>query len=381
MSVQTKKRPTKKKVINENFEGSLILKSLPGAFLISCLIIVFSALIYILWPLLTPIFMAAVLVIAFYPSYRGLLKFFRGRGRLASFVSCLMVVLMIIIPVSLFIILLFSEAFDAYKTIDSRVLSGDFDAYLQWSEGGIVYEWVNNFKDQISPVFDISKLDFKQNIIDIVDYLSSSLLAFTGVFAEKFSGFILGIFVMFFSMYYFFKDGEKLVEKVGYISPLPSFYEKELFTKLSSMVKAIVFGVFFTAILQGVVGGIGFAIVGISSPVFWGAAMAFLSLLPLIGTAIIWVPAVIILLIMGNYWSALFLFLWGTLLIGSVDNIARTYLIGARAKTYPLLTFFVILGGVLTMSLKGVVVGPLILMLLMSFLHIYEAEYSKVLKK
>jgi len=262
-----------------------------------------------------------------------------------------------------------------------RVSSGEFDQYLQWKEGGVIYEWLGNFKKEIAPVFDIEKLDIKQNIIDVSQKMSTYLVSFSVTFAEKFSSFLLGVFVMFFSMYYFFKDGEQLVAKVGYISPLPLVYESELFKKLGSMVKAIVFGVFFTAILQGIVGGIGFAFVGISSPVFWGAAMAFLSLLPVVGTAIIWVPACIVLVIMGNYWSALFLFVWGVLVIGSVDNIARTYLIGGRARTYPLLTFFVILGGVLTMNLKGVIVGPLILMLLMSFLHIYEAEYSKVLKK
>lgn len=363
------------------FEGSLILNSLPGVFLITCLLLVFGALIYILWPIMTPIFIAAVLVISFYPAYRKLKSIFKGRSRIASLVSCFLVVLIIIVPISLFVVLVASEGVSTYNLIDQRMSSGEFDQYLQWKEGGVIYEWLGNFKQEIAPVFDIEKLDIKQNIIDISQKLSTYLVSFSLTFAEKFSSFLLGVFVMFFSMYYFFKDGEQLVEKVGYISPLPSVYESELFKKLGSMVKAIVFGVFFTAILQGIVGGIGFAFVGISSPVFWGAAMAFLSLLPVVGTAIVWVPACIVLLIMGNYWSALFLFVWGVLVIGSVDNIARTYLIGGRARTYPLLTFFVILGGVLTMNLKGVIVGPLILMLLMSFLHIYEAEYCKVLKK
>jgi len=147
------------------------------------------------------------------------------------------------------------------------------------------------------------------------------------------------------------------------------------------MIKAIVLGVFLTSIIQGFIGGIGFAIAGISNPVFWGSAMAFFSLVPMVGTAVIWVPTAIILLILGNWGLALFIFLWGFFAVGTVDNFVRPYLIGGKAHTYPLMTFLVVLGGVLTMGLKGVIIGPIVLMVLMSFLHIYEAEYGKVLKK
>lgn len=360
---------------------ALILDKLPGYFLISCLLLTLSFLLYILWPFLTPIFVAAVLTIAFHSYYKSVLKLFRGRSWLASLVSCLIVALVIVVPVTLFVLLVSSEALDAYATIRIKVESGFFDHYLQWENGGFFYDWFSVFKEKISPVFDVEKLNLKQDIINIAQALSSYLGDFAIVFAEKFSSFLFGVFIMFFSLYYFFKDGNSLVDKLGAVIPFPLVYENELFSKLGSMVKAVVFGVFFTALLQGLVGGIGFAIVGISSPVFWGAAMAFLSLIPVVGTAIIWVPAVIFLLIFGSYGSALFLFLWGVFLVGSVDNIARTYLIGGKAQTYPLITFFVILGGVLMMGLKGVIIGPLVLMGFMSLLHIYQSEYAKVLKK
>jgi len=363
------------------FQGSLILNKLPGYFLIFCLIASIGYLFYILWPLLTAIFIAAILVIAFYPIYRKFLKFFRGRASIASFFSTIFVLLLIVVPLTIFGFLVVSEGIDAYRVVDTRVQSGEFDQYLQWQQGGIIYDLIDKFKIEVGSVVDWSQLDLKQNILNTAQTVSSKLTSFLTGFIDTLLNFILNIFVMLFSMYYFFKDGDKLVDKLGYMSPLPSVYEKELFIKIGSMVKAIVFGVFFAAILQGVAGGIGFIIVGISNPVFWGAVMAFLSLLPVIGTAIVWVPGALILVILGQYWSALFLLIWGMLVIGSLDNIARTYLIGGKAKTYPLMTFFVILGGVLTMSLKGVLVGPLVLMVLMSFLHIYEAEYLTVLKR
>ena len=98
-------------------------------------------------------------------------------------------------------------------------------------------------------------------------------------------------------------------------------------------------------------------------------------------TAVIWVPAALILLGLGNWGAALFIFIWGFVAIGSIDNIARPFLIGGKAHTYPLMTFLVVLGGVITMGLKGVIIGPLVLIVLMSFLHIYESEYARLLKK
>ncbi|MFH1218517.1 MAG: AI-2E family transporter [Candidatus Peregrinibacteria bacterium] len=363
--------------LKTKFGEVLIVEKLPGYFLILCLVAAFYFLVKILNPFLTVIFVGAVLVIAFYPVYRKLLKWFRGWSRLSSFVSCLLVVLVILVPLSLFVLLLATEAFDTYEIIQQKVNSGVFDKYLQWGDGGFFYD----LKQQIEPVVNLDSIDLKKNIIGIAQSLSSFLVSQTTNLVRGLSNILLSIVVMLFVMYYFFKDGDKLVEKVGRLSPLPSVYETELFKKIADMVKAIVFGVFLTAVIQGVIGGVGFAIAGISNPVFWGAAMAFFSLLPVVGTALIWIPAALVLLIMGQWGVALFLALWGALVVGTVDNFVRPYLIGGKAHTYPLMTFLVVLGGVMTMGLKGVVIGPIILMVLMSFLHIYEAEYSKVLKK
>ena len=147
------------------------------------------------------------------------------------------------------------------------------------------------------------------------------------------------------------------------------------------MVKAIIIGGFLTGIIQGLVGGIGFAIAGIPNVFFWTAMMAFASFVPLIGTTLIWLPASIILIASGDYTWGIFLLIWGLVVISVVDNLVRPYLVGGKAHTYPLLTFFVILGGIFTMGFTGIIVGPMVLMAFMAFLHIYEAEYVKVLKQ
>lgn len=387
-NISTKKKITSKKSSKislkelqnqkrEEARHTLILEKLPGAFLIVCVLLSLLALFYVLSPFLTVLGLAAVITIAFYPIYKRLVKLFRGHSRIASLLSCLLVVLVIIIPLTIFVILIASEGWSTYQIVSEKINSGVFDQYLQWEDGGFFYD----LKQKVAPVVDLDSIDLKGDIIALAKSLSDFLIEQTVNIVTGVSSILLNFFVMLFAMYYFFKDGPKLVQKLAVISPLPSVYEVQLFKKLSSMVKAIILGVFVTAIAQGVLGGIGFAIAGVSNPVFWGAAMAFFSLVPMVGTALIWVPAVIILSVLGNYGSALFVLLWGILLVGSVDNILRPYLIGGKAHTYPLLTFFVVLGGIWVMGFKGVIVGPLILMLLMSFLHIYEAEYSQVLKK
>ncbi|MCK9186690.1 AI-2E family transporter [Candidatus Gracilibacteria bacterium] len=358
-------------------DSAIILEKLPGYFLIACLLFALYYMVGILSPFITVIFIAAVLVIAFNPLHRALLKFFRGWEKLSSIVSCLLIVLIILVPIAIFILLLTSEAFSTYELIQVKLNSGVFDKYLQWKEGGFFYD----LKNMLSPFVNVEDMNLKQNIIDIAKSLSSFLVSQTASLLKSISEIALGLVVLLFCLFYFFKDGKLLVERIGQLSPLPSLYESQLFFKIKDTVKAVVFGVFFTAVLQGIVGGVGFMIAGISNPVFWGTAIAFFSLVPVIGTAIIWVPACIILLILGDYYPALFLFLWGVVVTGSVDNIARPYLIRGKTQTYPLMMFLVVLGGVVTMGLKGVVIGPLVLIVLMSFLHIYEFEYKNLLKK
>ncbi|MFC1616228.1 AI-2E family transporter, partial [Patescibacteria group bacterium] len=357
--------------------GSLILEKLPGVFLIACLLAALVALFYLLRPFLTSILLGAVLTILFYPFYRKMLKWLRGWERLASLLTCLIVIMVIVLPVTGFTILLASEGLDTYNVIQDKFESGVFDEYMQWEDGGFFYD----IKEEVKPVVNIDELNIKDMVFDVAQRVSDFLTDFVVVLVETFSTFVISLMVLLFSMYYFFKDGDIIIKRFGKWSPLPSVYEKELFEKIVAMVNAIMFGVFLSAIVQGLIGGIGFAIAGISNSIFWGTAMAFFSIVPLVGTAIIWAPAVIILLILGNFYAAIFILIWGILAVGSSDNILRTYLIGGKAHTYPLITFLVVLGGIWVMGLKGVIVGPLVLMILMSFLHIYEVEYGRVLKK
>lgn len=361
-------------------QGSMILEKLPGYFLVICLVGAFVALFYLLQDFLTPIFLAMVFATVFYPMHTRIAKKMGKWKGPAAFISCLIIVAVIVLPTSLLMVLLASEALQIYNDIAANFDLGKYDGYLAWNNGGFFYEQFQNLNAQIKPVIDLEALDLKNSVLNVAKSLSEYLVVQVQVLFGKFIFFFIGLLVMLLSLFYFLKDGKMIMEKVSHVSPLPARYEEQLFGKIVSMVNAIVFGVFLTAIMQGFIGGIGFLIVGIDNWIFWAFAMAFLSILPMIGTAFIWGPAVLFLFFSGHYFAALFLLLWGVFLVGSVDNILRGFLIGGKAHTYSLATFLVILGGVFTLGLKGVIVGPLVLMVLLSFLHIYESEYGKVLK-
>jgi predicted PurR-regulated permease PerM len=358
-------------------EHTMIVSRLPGYFLIFCLLAVLYLLYLVTAPFLTTLIIAAVLTILFYGVYKKLLKFFGGYSRIASAITCLLVVLIIIVPLAAFIVLLAREAIDMYATVSTKIASGALDPLFRWEEGG----WLFDLKGKLEPVVDLDGLDLKGMVVTAAQDVSTFLVGQSALIAKNIGALIVDFIIMLFSMFYLFRDGDKFVEKFTILSPLPKKYEKQIYGRIDQTVKAIAFGVFLTAIIQGVIAGIGYTVAGIPNPVFWASATALFSLIPLIGTAAIWFPAAVIVFVLGNYAGGIFLVLWGMFVVGTVDNLVRPYLIGGKSHMYPLLTFFVVLGGLWTFGLKGIVFGPLILVLFLTLLHVYELEYKKVLNK
>ncbi|MFA5821047.1 MAG: AI-2E family transporter, partial [Candidatus Gracilibacteria bacterium] len=216
-------------------EDALIIEKLPGYFLLLALAVAVYYLFGVLKPFLSVLIIAAVLSVAFYPMYRGLKNLFKGAGSLASLVSCLLVVVIIIVPLALFILMLTNEAFSTYQLIRFKVESGVFDQYLLWQDGGFFYD----LKQRIDPFVDINALDMKKNVVDAAQNLSTFLFDQTANLLAGISSLLFNFGIMMFSMFYFFRDGDELIKRAGMMSPLPAAYEHELFRKIDSMVKAI----------------------------------------------------------------------------------------------------------------------------------------------
>jgi len=361
----------------------LTLSSFPAYFFLIALVALLF-LVYILYaPFITVLVFAAITAVIFYPLNRKLRKLFGKRERLSSMITCIITFLVILIPLTLFSMLLFNEAKQAFEDISSKLSSGFFVPYFKWEVGNFFYDSFQSISEWLSQYVNFDTTNF--NIFDKISEAAKTAVTTLGetiaFIVKNIFSFILSLIIFFFSLYYFFKDGDRITKKLMDLSPLPMKHEKAIFLKFKEVSLAMLFGIFFTAVVQGVMAGIGYVAVGIPNPIFWATATGVFSLVPLIGTAAIWIPASIILLALGNYVGGIGLFLWGMLVVSTVDNFVRPFLIEGRAPVHPLMTFLAVLGGVFAFGLSGIIFGPLILNLLIAFLHIYELEYAKILKQ
>lgn len=382
---KTTKKPTnisdeRTAILNLPGQG-IIINHFPGYFLILCIAVAGYFLYQILGGFLETLILSAIAATAFYPLYQKVLAMFRFRSRLAALTTVLLVLVLIIVPLCIFVLLLGRQTYDTFIFIQDQLRHGFLDPYIKWEQGGFLYDMLGNLRSVGNGFFDFESIDIKGSIVDSTKFVLSYVTDKSADIIKGFGWFMLSLFVFIFSLYYFFKDADYIVDRITTLSPLPSEHEKRLFVKFKEISLATLYGIFFTSVIQGILGGIGFLIAGVPNALFWGTAIAIFSLVPLTGAATIWFPASIFLLISGNLVGGLALFLWGILIVSTSDNFIRAYLIGNKTNMNQLLTFLAVFGGIMVFGLAGVVFGPLILNLFFAFLHIYEREYDKVLHK
>jgi predicted PurR-regulated permease PerM len=192
---------------------------------------------------------------------------------------------------------------------------------------------------------------------------------------------LLGLFIMFFLMYYAFIDGEKWVYLLKSGLPLEKEHKERLFEKLGSITSAVMHGQFLSAFIQGSLGGLMFFVFGVPNPIFWGAIMIILSFIPLMGTPIVWVPAAIIMLMQGYIWQGIGILIIGSTIVMNIDNIIKPYLIGSRAKISALIVVIGVFGGLKLFGFIGILIGPLLLALLQTVIDLFRERPKESKKK
>lgn len=338
-------------------------KNLTRPFLLIILAVILVAVYLIFQPFLTEILVAAILVSVFYGLYEKLLKFFKGRRHLTSLVMCFLLVILIILPLARLIVYAGQESTKAY--------SQAVEFFSQYS-----------LDDLYSSGF-LSSFDFidGENIVeefflDILSKTSDWLMAGATIFIKETTNFVVSLILIIITMYFFFIDGKKIMEKLMYLSPLPNSYDKEIFKKFREVSYTGMIATFVTALGQGVVGAIGFAIVGFPA-LFAGIIIGLLSLLPYIGSMIFYIPMSIYYLLTGQIWQGIFIFAWGMIVIGNTDHLIRALMIKGKAQVNPIFIILSIIGGISMFGFWGVVLGPLIVAIIVTIFHIYELEYCK----
>ncbi len=324
---------------------------------------------FIFQPFLTAIVAAAILSILFKPTYKFFVRLFRGSEIAGSFAACLVVALLIVTPIVLTLSLAVAEANNLYHML------GETTTIDQMIESSAHFL---NTQPYAQYVFPEGTFNHDQ-VTEDIKRLSENALAILQAAYQSVTHFIFWVFVMFFTLFYLFIDGEKAFRYLLRLSPLKNEHEKLLADKFVSISRATLRGTLVVGTMQGLLGGIAFWIVGVPSPAIWGLMMVLLSMIPMVGSALIWLPAGLILLLMGQVWQGVFLLAFGFGVISLIDNILRPRFVGKDTQMHPLMIFFAILGGIAFFGLPGFVIGPILVSLFLALSEIYAIEFKSQL--
>lgn len=333
------------------------------------LLLVTAVLLYLCWrmiqPFLSVILWATVLVILFHPVHRRLKQRIR-QPWLAALVSCLLVILIILVPVALVTLAVINELSNAVQTVQQA-------ANYLLDPNSPTTGPILNFLGQY---IDINHLRSEEFLVERIRGVSGQLAGRTLGFIGGLVGAIVQTFFVIFTMFYFFRDGDNISRTVRDLLPLDREQADSIMVRTREVIDASVYGVITIAIIQGTLGGLAFWALGLRSAIIWGVVMTFLSMIPMLGAFLVWVPAAIYLALTGHYVKAILLAAWGTLVIGMIDNFLRPKLVGGRTRLHELLIFFSVLGGLNVFGVLGVVLGPVVLAITLSLIDVYRAAGS-----
>ncbi len=357
-----------------------IIEGIQKYFLLTLLIFLILTFFRFLSPFLATLFIAGVIVTAIFPLKKILEKKFKLSSKLSSALTFITVFILSFVVITFFFFFVVGQASDAYLVINEKI--DEFIVTQDSSENFLEnlpfpQEWIDSFLAH-NP---ISLESVVSSAGEFVGTISRFLIDQTASILKQLSIFALHLLVFLFAVFYFLRDGEKALKYIRSLIPLSKKYKSELLSKAHNLMLSIMVGTFGAAVAQGSFVAIGFALAGISNAAFWGLLSSLFSPIPYLGTSIIWFPAMLSLYVSGHYVAGTFLLIWGALIVGFVDNLIKPYLIGSTAMLHPFLVLLVLLGGVFSFGFQGLIFGPFILTLTLSFLHIYQLEYADVLKK
>jgi predicted PurR-regulated permease PerM len=309
---------------------------------------------WILRPFYGAVLWGVIIAVVFRPLYLQLLRRLPGRPTIAALATVLIILVMVILPMTVLGGLLVQEAVSTYDRIQSGELNvGRF--YQQVLSA--LPDWVRGQLERVG----LTSLGRIEERLSALLTRSAQFLATQALnIGQNAADFLVSLFVMLYLLFFLVRDGDAIARRIRGAAPLRVDQQRSLADRFSTVVRATVKGNFVVALVQGALGGLIFWILGVRAPVLWGTLMALLSLLPAVGTAIVWLPVAIFFLASGAVAKGIILIVFGVLVIGLVDNILRPMLVGKDTKMPDYVVLISTLGGIAVFGLNGFVIGPLI---------------------
>jgi predicted PurR-regulated permease PerM len=322
----------------------------------------------LLSPFWAPLLWASIIAVLFHPVQVWLEKRWGDRPNSTALVTLLGCVVLVVIPVLLLLASFLQQALAIYEQIESGQLKPG--RYIEQIRDAFpaLQGWLERFDVDMDTVRE----NAAKAAVGASQFLARNALAFgQGAF-----GFVLQLALMLYVAYFLLRDGRVLVDKLIHALPLGDERERLLFQKFAEVARATVKGNLLVALVQGMLGGLIFWILGLPAPLLWGVVMTVLSLIPAVGAGLVWLPAAIYLYAVGEWISATVLIAYGVLIIGLADNVLRPILVGRDTKLPDWMVLLSTLGGIAMVGINGFVVGPLIAVLFVAFWQIFSREFN-----
>ena len=343
------------------------------AFVVILAIAVSALFLAVIWPFLKPLLLGALLAGLCHPLYRWITRLLRGRRSLGAIITLLILFIVVAGPLSAFLGVVVQQAL---------AVSNQAIPWVQQHFGAASTFNAHDWLVQRFPAL-ADHVPSQEQLVESVGAAAKSIGGFLVTVASRMTAttavFLLNLFVMVYAMFFFLKDGEKILEKIFYYMPLSDEDEALMLQRFTSITRATVKGTLVIGIIQGGLAGIAFWLAGIDGAAFWGTIMAILSIVPGIGAALIWVPAVIYLIVTGQLLAGMLLFAWCAAVVGTIDNILRPILVGKDAKMPDLLILVGTLGGLFLFGPIGFIVGPIVCGLFLTVWDIYGMTFKDLL--
>ncbi len=343
------------------------------AFVLLLVVAVSFLFLAVAWPFVKPLLLGALLAGLCRPLYRSVTRLLRGRKSIAAVLTLLILFLVVTGPVS------------AFLGIVVRQALGVSDQAIPWVQqhlGGAsafnAHDWLVGRFPSLAPYVP-EQAQIADNAARVAKAAGAFLVAGATQVTAGTATFLLNLFVMLYAMFFFFRDGHAILEKIFYYAPLTHDDEVRLLDRLTSVTRATIKGTLVIGVIQGTLAGLGFWAAGLDGAAFWGTIMAVLSIVPGIGAALIWVPAVIYLFVIGQTLPAVLLLAWCAAVVGTVDNVLRPVLVGKDAKMPDLLILVGTLGGLFLFGPIGFIIGPIVCGLFLTIWDIYGTTFKEIL--
>ncbi|HEY3129174.1 MAG TPA: AI-2E family transporter [Acidobacteriota bacterium] len=342
-------------------------------FLVAVFLVLFYFCIRILQPFWMPVFLALIFATLLYPLYSYLERKWNHRRNFSALTICAGLTLVLLIPLLFLLIALAHEALGMYNSLQNPETSKQWSQWLSFDQNPIL----QRLERWLPGAWRFRDLHLGEKLQNQAQHLGVVGLEMILSFVGGLFGFLMNYLIMLTTLFFVLRDGEYFAERVRSISPLPAKYERMFAEKFRIIAQATVIGNLLTAVAQGAAGGLVFVALRLPNPILWGALTALFSLVPVVGTALIWVPWALYLFAVGSTWKGILLIALESIFVGTIDNFLRPHLMEGQMHMHTLLVFFSIIGGVSYFGVAGLLFGPIVVAITLTFVEIYALEFSK----